>query len=462
MKMNEKIKVGLLPLYIKLYDDYSQSMRPKVDAFHKAISDKLKAAGLDVVDVPVCRVKEEFAAAVAKFEADQAEAIVTLNLAYSPSLESSDVLAATRLPILVLDTTPDYVYDFSTPAEALSYNHGIHGVQDLCNLLRRNHVPFEIFAGHWEKSDVIQRVAYAAKACRIANAMKNARIGIVGDPFAGMGDFAIPYDELKRTIGMEVVKFTGNSFPEITEADLEAEYKKDASTFRVEGVSDELYRKAARVGLGIRRWVDENHFDGFTMNFLSTAAGTPFSAMPFAEATKALADGIGYAGEGDVMTTALVSSLMKVYKETTFCEMFCPDWYGNTIYLNHMGEFNPVCSKGNLRLTAKPFPYTTAGETTAVVGSFKPGRAVFSCLAPQGDGQYAYIITQVEMLDVPDDNGHRDMINGWFRPCMPVPKFLEAYSRLGGIHHASLVYDADIELIKLFGHYMGWNVQVIE
>ncbi len=31
---------------------------------------------------------------------------MTLHLAYSPSLESSDVVAGTDLPIVVLDTTP--------------------------------------------------------------------------------------------------------------------------------------------------------------------------------------------------------------------------------------------------------------------------------------------------------------------------------------------------------------------
>ena len=37
-----KPKVGLLPLYVKLYDDYLQWMRPKIEAFHKTITAKLE------------------------------------------------------------------------------------------------------------------------------------------------------------------------------------------------------------------------------------------------------------------------------------------------------------------------------------------------------------------------------------------------------------------------------------
>ena len=64
--------------------------------------------------------------------------------------------------------------------------------------------------------------------------------------------------------------------------------------------------------------------------------------MPFLEISRLMERGIGYAGEGDVLTAALVGALMKVYAETTFTEMFCPDWKGNSIMLSHMGEIN-VC-----------------------------------------------------------------------------------------------------------------------
>ena len=48
--------------------------------------------------------------------------------------------------------------------------------------------------------------------------------------------------------------------------------------------------------------------------------------LPFLEASKAMARGIGYAGEGDVLTSALVGTLLSVYPETSFTEMFCPNW----------------------------------------------------------------------------------------------------------------------------------------
>ena len=98
----------------------------------------MKNVILKLVAAPICRLKTEFAEAVKNFENARVDAILTLHLAYSPSLESADILARTKLPIVILDTTPDFEFGFARKTEAISYNHGIHGVQDMCNMLIRN------------------------------------------------------------------------------------------------------------------------------------------------------------------------------------------------------------------------------------------------------------------------------------------------------------------------------------
>ena len=135
----KKVKIGFLPLYIKLYDDCGASVtsRPRLEPFYERLACELEAKGFEVIRNEFCRIKPEFAAAVEKFEKAGADCIVTWHAAYSPSLESVDALAGTDLPIIVLDTTE--TYDFSpeqNPAE-ISFCHGIHGVMDMCSLLRQ-------------------------------------------------------------------------------------------------------------------------------------------------------------------------------------------------------------------------------------------------------------------------------------------------------------------------------------
>ena len=201
--ITRKAKIGLLPLYLKLYDDREPDKRPRVESFYKQIAAEFEKRKLDVLTVPICRTKSEFQASVRDFEEGGAEAIVTLHLAYSPSLESAEALARTALPVIVCDTTPTFSFAPDQDPAEIMYNHGIHGVQDMCNLLVRRGKDFHIEVGHWQKSDVLDRIVSRLESARMAHHMRNLQAGLVGEPFEGMGDFYVSPADLKATIGVE-------------------------------------------------------------------------------------------------------------------------------------------------------------------------------------------------------------------------------------------------------------------
>ena len=55
-----KVKIGYLPLYIKLYDDSNPAKRAPLEKYMHMLVEMLEAQDLEVVQAPVCRVREEF------------------------------------------------------------------------------------------------------------------------------------------------------------------------------------------------------------------------------------------------------------------------------------------------------------------------------------------------------------------------------------------------------------------
>lgn len=458
-------KLGLLPLYLELYDNIAKGSRPRIDSFYDDMATALDARGLDIIKVPICRIASEFEQAVKRFEAEGADGIITLHLAYSPSLESDAVLARTTLPIIVLNTTP--THDFSAlqdPAEIM-YNHGIHGVQDMCNLLLRNGKPFKIEAGHWEHSDVLDRVCRWARAACVATAMRQARVGRIGNPFAGMGDFAVESDELNKTIGVEVVPVTPSEvaawMTDVRDAEVADEIEADQKHFVCGKFARDVHVRSVRTGLAIRHWMKREQLSAFTVNFMEVDRKTGMDVMPFLEASKAMGRGVGYAGEGDVLTAALVGALMTVFPDTSFTEMFCADWKNDAVFLSHMGEMNFRLTDGKAHLDEKPSFMPIAENPVLAWGRFRPGSAVFVNLAPLGQGRYRLIVSPVVMCSVEGKDRFEKIIHGWFTPSMPIADFLADYSRLGGTHHAALVYGEVVEEIAAFGDFMGWDSVVL-
>ena len=87
----KKIKVGYLPLYIKLYDDSDPHYRDPMVRYMHTLIDMLTTQGIEVVEADeICRVKEEFDRAAAKFNDADVDAVITQHLACSPVAESTD------------------------------------------------------------------------------------------------------------------------------------------------------------------------------------------------------------------------------------------------------------------------------------------------------------------------------------------------------------------------------------
>ncbi len=459
------LTVGLLPLYVALYDESTPQMRPGIEAFYDRIATALAGHGLSVLRAPVCRLEAEFRDAIGSFEARGAQALVTLHLAYSPSLESEAPLAETQLPIIVLDTTPDFLFDHQIDADAISYNHGIHGVQDMCSLLRRNGKPFNVCAGHALHSDVLQRVAECARAVSVGVRMRGARVGSIGSPFGGMGDFQVDETRLARDLGLTVVRYDWTHgaarLAGITDDQVRAEYALDEACARDAGIGCDAYAPTERVGLSVRGWIEDQRLDAFTINFQEAGLHDALPTMPFSEASKAMARGVGYAGEGDVLTAALVGALLQSYQDATFAEMFCPNWRDGSVFLSHMGEINLRALAGTPHMIVKDFPYAPGFDPCCLMGHYKAGAACYVNLAPMKD-HYELILADGEMLALPDNLGSfQNAVAGWFKPGMPLERFLEQFSLAGGTHHGAVVYGAKAETLQALAPYIGARAQIL-
>jgi L-arabinose isomerase len=464
--MRKVPRVGILPLYIRLYDDRVPEHRSEFELFLQMVEKRLSLAGVEVVRAQVCREREEFVEAIRQLEQKNVHCLVTVHLAYSPSLESLDALLETQLPIIVLDTTMDASFDQTVEPGRIMYNHGVHGVMDLTAMLRRHGRPFEIVVGHLDEPGVLGRTVALARAAVAVQSFRGSRALKIGESFKSMGDVAVTPELLKERFGIAIDEVglgpLAAKIERVSEEEIKEEMALDQEAFLCNLPMD-VHSRSVRVGLGLKRLLDEGPYAAFSLSFLSFQdPDSPANTVPFLEISKAMARGVGYAGEGDMMTASFVGALSRGFGKTTFTEVFCPDWKGDSLFLTHMGEINPELAAERPVIVEQQFPFTEALNPAFLVCSLRPGPAVYVNLAPGPEESFSLLVAPVEVLaDVTDERWSRT-IRGWVRPACGVAHFLEANSRTGGTHHSALVLDQTPDALVAFGGFLGIDCHVFE
>ena len=80
-------------------------------------------------------------------------------------------------------------------------NHGVHGTQDLANVLTRSGVRFHYVTSPDDDAAGLKELGDFFAAAAAVNRLRSARIGSLGYPFPGMGDFAVDTTHLAATLG---------------------------------------------------------------------------------------------------------------------------------------------------------------------------------------------------------------------------------------------------------------------
>jgi L-arabinose isomerase len=369
------------------------------------------------------------------------------------------------LPIIVLDTTMDASFDQNVEPERIMYNHGVHGVMDLTAMLRRRGRPFQLVAGHLDENAVLERTVDLARAAVAVQSFRGSRGLRIGRSFKSMGDVAVAPEVLMERFGISIDEIDLEPLAarilSVSSQEIEEEVARDRKSFLCDLPAD-VHVRSVKVGLGLRQLLEEGRYAAFSLSFLSfqdrnSAANT----VPFLEISKAMARGIGYAGEGDLLTASFVGALSQGFGQTTFTEVFCPDWMGDTLFLSHMGEINPDVSAEQPMMVEQPFAFTEASNPAFLVCAPRPGAAVYVNLAPGPEDSFSLLVAPVEVQpDVADERWSRT-IRGWVRPECGIVDFLEANSNLGGTHHSALVLGQTPEALSAFAGFLGIDCHVI-
>ncbi len=441
----KKAQVGLLGLMIELYDIWPD-IKVNMTQFGQELVKTLSPFA-DVEFPGVCNTREQVDAAVAGFEASGKDLIMVVCLTYAPSHIALPALLHTRLPILIFNTQEMYAVTQDTRSADTTKNHGMHGVQDLANVLLRAGREFHLVTGHYRDPRTLEQITEWCDAARLSRFMHHLRIGLIGYPMEGMGDFGIDETAFLAQIGVQVSHIAMKELAQKAQAApaeaIARQMAFDRQHFQIqEGITAAEHEASSRLEWALREMLQARGMHGFASHFLAVGEDGWLDTLPFLASAKLLGEGYGFGGEGDVTSAAAGAMMAELTGAANFTEMFSMDFAGNAALMMHMGE-------GNWRMARQDEPIRLLRSTLGLVSvrvdplllafSLQPGDATLVSLTTLANGRLKFVVAEGRVLDFPyvSDLGRPHYK---FQPNGDLSDFLTRFSLEGGSHHQALSY----------------------
>jgi len=440
MERTDKPKIGFLGLMTDGYEPIFPGITARQEKYAREIVDSCK----EVVDLRFPRAAKnrgEIEATVEAFNAQKLDGILIVLLAYSQGAWLLRALQDNRLPIALAIIQPDQEVGQQWKELDLTVNQGIHGAQDNANMIMKEKFPCQYFAGNRHEERFRVFVEDFGRAGAVFRKMRELRVAIFGR-MGGMGDILTDDMAFFSKIGPEFVHQDLGSVVSamggLADAELEASMTRDYAIFDVDPrLSRESHKEATRIYLGFKKHLDDNGFKAFSAHFDNFGADGRFKQLPLMGASHLMADGYGYAAEGDAVCASMVYAAHNLGEGGgNFTEMYTMDFKLGAIIFCHAGEGNwATCRRDQKPKLIDRF-LGEGGLANPPTTLFTPqyGEATLVSMVSVSGRNFRLVVARGEILPK-SDMTNCEMPYIFFKPYSGIEKCVEAWVAHGGTHH---------------------------
>ena len=438
----------------------------------RAIVDGLNAGGAvpyPVVWKPTVTTAEEISATLEAATADtRCAGVITWMHTFSPAKMWIRGLSALAKPLLQLHTQFNRDIPWaSIDMDFMNLNQSAHGDREYAHITARLGLKRAIVAGHWQDAGTVRRIGVWARAAAAVTEGRRARFVRFGDNMREVavtdGDKVAAQIRFGWSVNSYGVGELAGRVGAVAVADVDAlvatykkEYTIDASLLNDPKQLARL-KVQARLEIAIRRFLEEGRYLGFTTNFEDLYG---LDQLPGLAAQRLMADGYGFAAEGDWKTAALVRA-MKLMADglpggTSFMEDYTYHLEDgrSTVLGSHMLEICPSIAATTPRVEIHPLGIGGKDDPARLVFDAAPGEAVNASLVEFGD-RFRLVVNEVKAIAPLQRMPKLPVAQAMWIPHPDFTTGLEGWLWAGGAHHTGYSTQIGSEQLQVYADLLG-------
>lgn len=422
-----------------------------------------------VVYKPVVTTAEEiFGVCMEANNAPDCIGVIAWMHTFSPAKMWIGGLKILKKPLLHFHTQFNRDIPWATiDMDFMNLNQSAHGDREFGFIMSRMRLNRKVVVGYWEDPESIAKIAAWTRAAAGWNDWQQAKFVRFGDNMRNVAVTEGDKVEAEITFGYSVNTYgVGDlvkTIDEVTEhsIDLLIEEYEDSYVLVDEllrgGSRHQSLREAARIELGIERFLETGNYKGFTDTFEDLHG---LRQLPGIAAQRLMKKGYGFAGEGDWKTAALVRA-MKVMGNglkggNSFMEdytyHFNPD---NRLVLgSHMLEICESIAEGKPSCEIHPLGIGGKEDPVRLVFNSAPGTALNASIVDMGN-RFRLLVNEVIAVAAMQSMPKLPVARVLWKPYPNMHTGCAAWILAGGAHHTCYSQNLTSEHLTDFAEMAG-------
>ncbi|GAA3978303.1 L-arabinose isomerase [Mucilaginibacter dorajii] len=451
---------------------YGEETLKKVAEHSQEIAAGIDATGnipVRVVYKPVVKSTEEiYETLQAANIADNCIGIITWMHTFSPAKMWIRGLSILKKPMLHLHTQYNRDIPWSSiDMDFMNLNQSAHGDREFGFMVSRMRMNRKVVVGHWQDPEALAQIETWTRAAAGWYDWQGAKFARFGDNmrFVAVTDGDKVEAELKfgfsvNTYGIGDLVAVINAVSEESVSELIDEYEAAynmTDDLKKGGAKHQSVYDAAKIELGLRKFLVDGGFKGFSDTFEDLHG---MIQLPGIAAQRLMADGFGFAGEGDWKTAALVRAFKVIGAGLPGGNAFMEDYTyhfdpNNALVLgSHMLEVDASLASGKASLEVHPLGIGGKADPARLVFNVAGGAALNASIVDMGN-RFRLLINEVEAVEPVENLPNLPVARVLWKPLPDMKTGCAAWIYGGGAHHTAYSQNLTAEHLQDFADMAG-------
>jgi L-arabinose isomerase len=451
---------------------YGEETLKQVAEHSQQIAKELDASSLIPVKVvfkPVLKTPDEIYALCQEANTTKnCIGIVAWMHTFSPAKMWIGGLKILRKPLLHLHTQFNRDIPWSSiDMDFMNLNQSAHGDREFGFIMSRMRLNRKVVVGHWQDKNVQQRIQVWMRAASGWHDLQQAKFCRFGDNMRQVAVTEGDKVEAEIKFGYAVNGYGIGDLVKVMNEVSDAEVSKLASAYedkytvavslRKGGEKHNSLREAAKIEIGLRTFLEQGNFKGFTDTFEDLHG---LVQLPGIAVQRLMADGYGFGAEGDWKTAALVRAMKVMGAGLKGGNSFMEDYTyhfdpSNPMVLGaHMLEICESIADGKPSCEIHPLGIGGKADPVRLVFNSAAGPALNASVVDLGN-RFRLLVNEVEAVAPQHDLPKLPVARVLWKPYPDMYTGCAAWIYAGGAHHTCYSQNLSTEHLEDFADMAG-------